>query len=67
MSIAKYWTVRHLDKKDDNVKHDDLNIAINEAKRLAALSPTKMFIVLESIDAYTCKKPIVEQIEIKEF
>lgn len=57
--IMKFWMVYGLGTRGPTYRHYSKDAAQTEAKRLAALHPEVMFVVLAAVDAYATEKPAV--------
>jgi hypothetical protein len=61
-SSSPFWVVWNQAHGQSTFRHTTEASAEVEARRLAALSPGKEFIVLRSISAFTVPDPVVKQV-----
>lgn len=62
--VAEFWMVWNPARKAPAFRHQALELAQAEARRLAALAPGEEFYVLRAIDGYRMPQPGPERIII---
>lgn len=60
----KFWMVYGVGTRGATFQHYSKEAAQAEAKRLAALHPDVLFVVLAAVDAYATEKPAVQRFKI---
>lgn len=64
LKAEKFWMVYGVGQRGPAYEHRTKASARAEAKRLAALHPDVMFVVLAAVDAYRTAAPILQRFEI---
>lgn len=65
LTRAHFWMVWHEDGNQPRYRHYSKRSAIDEAERLAKLSPGEVFFVLKATAGVIAKEPDVERLKFK--